>query len=190
MRPPHEDDGRCSNTGSLQQELHAQQLYVTLHFAHCFSCLPLRIYIIRCPHSTVFHAAEIPIPRFHRFATDARAFEQLCHRLERRGIASVVVPIRWYHWLPTLGGRSVRPILDRIHETVIRYLRDSLFYCIPFCPHLSWVQPSDRPKLFENQLFCFLFGLPPMHTVDVYKRSINSESYLCLLYTSPSPRDS
>ena len=56
-----------------------------------------------------------------RFATDARAFEQLCHRLERRGIASVVVPIRWYHWLPTLGGRSVRPILDRIHETVIRY---------------------------------------------------------------------
>lgn len=55
-----------------------------------------------------------------RFATDARAFEQLCHRLERRGIASVVVPIRWYHWLPTLGGRSVRPILDRIHETVIR----------------------------------------------------------------------
>jgi hypothetical protein len=29
-------------------------------------------------------------------------------------VACQIAPIKWYHWVPTLGGRSVRPIMDRV----------------------------------------------------------------------------
>jgi pimeloyl-ACP methyl ester carboxylesterase len=29
-----------------------------------------------------------------------------------------VVPLRWWDWLPTLGGRSVTPILERLDQTI------------------------------------------------------------------------
>ncbi|CAM9217953.1 unnamed protein product [Pylaiella littoralis] len=86
------------------------------------------------------------------FATDARAFEQLCHRLERRGIASVVVPIRWYHWLPTLGGRSVRPILDRIHETVIRCVMADEHKDLPYAFNEPGLQKEVSPYTAQDFL--------------------------------------
>ena len=36
----------------------------------------------------------------------------------KAGIETVVVQMDWWHWIPCLGGRSVRPILDRIDHTV------------------------------------------------------------------------
>ena len=53
------------------------------------------------------------------FVTDASAFLDFAERLNSRGVRTVVAPIRWYQWLPTVGDRSMRPILDRIHETVM-----------------------------------------------------------------------
>lgn len=84
------------------------------------------------------------------FATDARAFEKLCYRLERRGIASVVVPIRWYHWLPTLGGRSVRPILDRIHETVIRCVGAQEHKDMPYAFNEPGLQDEVAPYTVQD----------------------------------------
>ncbi|CAM9764203.1 unnamed protein product [Ectocarpus fasciculatus] len=84
------------------------------------------------------------------FATDARVFEKLCHRLERRGVASVVVPIRWYHWLPTLGGRSVRPILDRIHETVVRCVSAQEHKDMPYAFNEPGLQSEVAPYTAED----------------------------------------
>jgi len=42
--------------------------------------------------------------------------------LTSRGIPTVVVPMPVWHWLPCLGGRSMRPMLERIDHTV-RLLR-------------------------------------------------------------------
>ncbi|CAM9606812.1 unnamed protein product [Choristocarpus tenellus] len=87
-----------------------------------------------------------------RFATDARAFEKFCHRLTRRGVASVVVPIRWYHWIPTLGGRSVRPILDRVHETVIRCLAAHDHKDMPYVFNEPGLQEEVAPYTWEDFL--------------------------------------
>lgn len=48
------------------------------------------------------------------FYTDVSAFRPLAAELRARGYDAALAPIRWYHWTPTLGGRSQRPILDRL----------------------------------------------------------------------------
>ncbi|CAG9467541.1 unnamed protein product [Pedinophyceae sp. YPF-701] len=52
------------------------------------------------------------------FLFDASQFEQLASDLRARGFLACVAPIRWYHWLPTVGGRSMRPILDRLDASI------------------------------------------------------------------------
>jgi hypothetical protein len=48
------------------------------------------------------------------FYLDARLFRPLAAELRRRGYDAALAPIRWYFWTATLGGRSQRPILDRL----------------------------------------------------------------------------
>jgi hypothetical protein len=53
------------------------------------------------------------------FLTGANEFGPLCDLLTQTyGIPTVAVPIPNWHWLPCLGGRSSRPILERIDWTV------------------------------------------------------------------------
>jgi hypothetical protein len=52
------------------------------------------------------------------FLTGGPEFQTLAESLTRRGIPSVVVPFPNWHWIPCLGGRSVRPILERIDFAV------------------------------------------------------------------------
>lgn len=52
------------------------------------------------------------------FLYGAEDFLDLAVALRSRGIAATVAPIAWWHWLPCLGGRSVRPILERIDAAV------------------------------------------------------------------------
>ena len=42
----------------------------------------------------------------------------LARALTARGIPSAVVPMPLLHWIPSIGGRSVRPVLERIHHAV------------------------------------------------------------------------
>lgn len=60
-------------------------------------------------------AAAVLVPGF---LTGADEFEPLCAALTAKGIPTVAVPMPNWHWLPSLGGRSVRPILERIDFTV------------------------------------------------------------------------
>jgi hypothetical protein len=52
------------------------------------------------------------------FLTGAAEFQPLCQTLTERGLPTVAVPMPNWHWLPCLGGRSARPILERIDFTV------------------------------------------------------------------------
>ena len=66
---------------------------------------------------TIFEnvAAAVFVPGF---LTGADEFEPLCDALTAKGIPTVAVPMPNWHWLPCLGGRSARPILERIDFTV------------------------------------------------------------------------
>merc|ERR1719162_1876774 len=53
------------------------------------------------------------------FLTGASDLQPLADTLTKRyGIPSVCVPMPSWHWIPCLGGRSMRPILERIDFTV------------------------------------------------------------------------
>ena len=52
------------------------------------------------------------------FLFGARKYEALRQSLNDAGLEAVVAPVHVWHWLPCLGGRSVRPILERIDWAV------------------------------------------------------------------------
>eukprot|EP00977_Amphora_coffeiformis_P009793 scaffold2252_cov150-Amphora_coffeaeformis.AAC.8 len=52
------------------------------------------------------------------FLTGSDEFKEMCDELTQCGIPTVAVPMPAWHWIPCLGGRSVRPILERIDFTV------------------------------------------------------------------------
>ena len=52
------------------------------------------------------------------FLTGKDDFVPLATSLNNIGIPTVVVPMPRWHWLPCLGGRSMRPMLERIDFTV------------------------------------------------------------------------
>lgn len=52
------------------------------------------------------------------FLTGKDEFVPLAQSLTSKGIPTVVVPMPNWHWLPCLGGRSMRPMLERIDFTV------------------------------------------------------------------------
>lgn len=52
------------------------------------------------------------------YLAGAIEYRSLENSLNEQGIPTVTVPIRWQDWIPTLGGRSVSPILRKIDATV------------------------------------------------------------------------
>ena len=46
------------------------------------------------------------------------SFTEMASALRQRSIDAVVAPVSTWHWIPMLGGRSVRPILERISFAV------------------------------------------------------------------------
>ena len=55
--------------------------------------------------------AAVVVPGFLEGAAE---FVGVAEALRKRGIPATVAPIHRWHWIPCLGGRSVRPILARI----------------------------------------------------------------------------
>lgn len=52
------------------------------------------------------------------FLSDARDFSDLAALLTARGLPTAVAPMSLTDWVPVIGGRSVRPVLDRIDLAV------------------------------------------------------------------------
>eukprot|EP00614_Pseudopedinella_elastica_P020122 CAMPEP_0172646640 /NCGR_PEP_ID=MMETSP1068-20121228/240345_1 /TAXON_ID=35684 /ORGANISM="Pseudopedinella elastica, Strain CCMP716" /LENGTH=326 /DNA_ID=CAMNT_0013460905 /DNA_START=1411 /DNA_END=2391 /DNA_ORIENTATION=- len=62
--------------------------------------------------------AAIIVPGFLSGSSD---FLPLAKLLTARGIPTTVLPMPVWHWLPCLGGRSMRPMLERI-DNAVRHL--------------------------------------------------------------------
>eukprot|EP00933_Yihiella_yeosuensis_P056240 TRINITY_DN5531_c0_g1_i7.p1 TRINITY_DN5531_c0_g1~~TRINITY_DN5531_c0_g1_i7.p1 ORF type:complete len:301 (-),score=65.73 TRINITY_DN5531_c0_g1_i7:368-1270(-) len=61
----------------------------------------------------------------------AASYQEMCSEMAAQGYKAVVVPMEWWHWLPCLGGRSVRPVLERIDFTVDHVLAHGLDLPVP-----------------------------------------------------------
>ncbi|MEB3292443.1 MAG: lipase [Synechococcales bacterium] len=45
-------------------------------------------------------------------------YQTLAQLLETAGISTTIVPLTKWDWIPTLGGRSIQPIVEKINQTV------------------------------------------------------------------------
>lgn len=52
------------------------------------------------------------------YLAGSQDYEPMAELLRNNGFPTVVVPLKWSEWLPTVGGRSIAPILQRLHQTL------------------------------------------------------------------------
>lgn len=52
------------------------------------------------------------------YLAGATPYQPLVATMNGMGIPTAVVPLRWYDWIPTIGGRSVAPIVQALDQTV------------------------------------------------------------------------
>ncbi len=64
----------------------------------------------------------LPIVLLPGYLAGAVEYHALEQTLQAQGLPTVTVPIRWQDWVPTIGGRSVTPIL-RILDTTVRQVQ-------------------------------------------------------------------
>ncbi|GMH36031.1 hypothetical protein BSKO_03899 [Bryopsis sp. KO-2023] len=57
------------------------------------------------------------------YLIDSQEMVPLVESLRRRGFNAALPPVRWHNWVPTVGGRSLRPILDRINFVLDEFAR-------------------------------------------------------------------
>lgn len=57
--------------------------------------------------------------------SDSSQYEPMASYMRTKGLTTLIVPLKWYNWIPSLGGRSVRPILDRIDATIALVLNQN-----------------------------------------------------------------
>ncbi|MEB3231594.1 MAG: lipase [Leptolyngbyaceae bacterium] len=66
-------------------------------------------------HNTTMALPTVILPGYLAGATPYRPLEKT---LNEMGLPTMVVPLRRWDWLPTVGGRSVTTIIQKLHETV------------------------------------------------------------------------
>jgi len=52
------------------------------------------------------------------YLAGARDYDDLAQTLTKMGFPTVIVPLRWWEWVPTVGGRSIAPILKQLDQAV------------------------------------------------------------------------
>lgn len=88
----------------------------------------LLVFLLEALSATAaFAALQQPLPQLPNikaavivpgFLTGQDEFRSLAQSLTARGIPTVAVPMPNWHWLPCLGGRSMRPVLERLDFAV------------------------------------------------------------------------
>lgn len=58
------------------------------------------------------------------YLAGASDYLDLAKALNSQNMPTVVVPLQWWEWLPTVGGRSMAPILARLDATVKQVLQE------------------------------------------------------------------
>ena len=83
------------------------------------------------------------------FLGSSEDFEDLARDMRRAGYQAAVAPIAWWHWVPCIGGRSMRPILDRIDHAVNQVLNSDWLVVLNL----------DMFKLVVLSIFFHPFGM-------------------------------
>lgn len=90
------------------------------------------------------------------YLAGAIAYKDLEHTLNQQGIPTTTVPIRWQDWLPTLGGRSVTPILRQIDQTVCQVRQETGATAVNLIGHsaggwLARIYLGEKPYCIHPQ---------------------------------------
>ncbi|MEN9234105.1 MAG: hypothetical protein Q6J44_06100 [Gloeomargarita sp. DG02_4_bins_56] len=59
-----------------------------------------------------------PVVLLPGYLAGCEPYQELVQAAQGLGVTIRVVPLRWWDWLPTLGGRPVTPILERLDHTI------------------------------------------------------------------------
>ena len=52
------------------------------------------------------------------YLAGAADYIPIAQKLENKNLSASVVPLTWWDWTPTLGGRSIAPILEKLDQTI------------------------------------------------------------------------
>ncbi len=52
------------------------------------------------------------------YLAGAQDYQPIAQYLQELGLTATVVPLQWWEWLPTVGGRSIAPILAKLDATI------------------------------------------------------------------------
>jgi len=67
----------------------------------------------------------LPIVILPGYLASAMPYREMAQSLNSLGYSATVVPLRRRDWLPTLGGRSMRPILQQLDQTVQQVMQQT-----------------------------------------------------------------
>ena len=52
------------------------------------------------------------------YLAGAADYIPIAQKLKNQNLSASVVPLKWWEWVPTVGGRSIAPILEKLDQTV------------------------------------------------------------------------
>ena len=52
------------------------------------------------------------------YLAGASDYLPIAKQLQDKNLSATVVPLKWWNWTPTLGGRSIAPILEKLDQTI------------------------------------------------------------------------
>ncbi len=84
------------------------------------------------------------------YLAGASDYIPIAKKLEKKNLSATVVPLKWWDWVPTVGGRSIAPILEKLDQTVNQELEKSGASKVNIIAHsaggwLSRIYLGDRP---------------------------------------------
>lgn len=104
-----------------------------------------------------FLKSEMPLPTviLPGYLEGAIAYRPLEQSLQDLGFPTAIVPLRKRDWLPTVGGRSMLPILQLLHPTVKQMLQQHNSSQINLIGHsaggwISRIYLGEKPYMFHG----------------------------------------
>jgi pimeloyl-ACP methyl ester carboxylesterase len=93
------------------------------------------------------HLPNVILPGYLAGSSDYVVIETA---LRSRSLPAIVVPLKWWEWLPTVGGRSIAPILEKLDRTVKQAQSDYGVSQVNIIAHsaggwLARIYLGDRP---------------------------------------------
>ncbi|ELS34763.1 MULTISPECIES: esterase/lipase family protein [Pseudanabaena] len=84
------------------------------------------------------------------YLAGATDYIPIAEKLAKQNISATVVPLKWWEWVPTVGGRSIAPILEKLDQTVNLELERSGASKVNIIAHsaggwLARIYLGDRP---------------------------------------------